>query len=296
MGATVTTREFWSGYQPGFRFAREPVGTRAFFDEVTAYRDFIEPHIGEVVDFGRWRGRSVLEAGCGIGTDAVRFASAGAQYTGVDFSEPAVHLARRRFELEELPGRFLRSSVTSLPFPDDRFDLVFSHGVIHHLADTAGALREFHRVLKPGGIALVMVYHRRSLNYYVSIMTLRRALVAALLLPGAAALVARLTGEPEDVIRGHRELLAVHGLDYIRDAQLFLNHNTDGPGNPLAKVYSRAELGALAGEVFPSWRTEVRYLNLRLFPGGHRASRTSAARRLERRIGWHLYLEAVKSG
>lgn len=294
MTATVTTREFWSGYQPGFRFARAPIGTRAFFDEVTAYRDLIEPHIADVVDFERWRGQAVLEAGCGIGTDGVRFAGAGADYTGVDFSEPAVHLARRRFELEGLPGRFLRTSVTSLPFPAESFDLVFSHGVIHHLDDTAGALREFHRVLRPGGVALVMVYHRRSLNYHVSIMTLRRALVAALLLPRATSAIARLTREPEEVIRGHRELLAIHGLDYVRDRQLFLNHNTDGPGNPLAKVYSRAEMGALASTLFPSWRTEVRYLNLRLFPGGHRAARTRIARRLERRIGWHLYLEAVK--
>jgi len=72
--------------------------------------------------------------------------------------------------------------------------MVFSHGVIHHVDDTQAAVDEFHRVLRPGGTAIVMIYHRRSLNYYVTILTLRRLLAAVLLLPGSVAVVARLTG------------------------------------------------------------------------------------------------------
>lgn len=290
----VEKREFWSDYQPGFRFAGSPVGTREFFDEVTAYRDAIEPHIPEVVDFERWSGASVLEAGCGIGTDGVRFAKAGADYTGFDFSPTALSLARHRFEMEGMDGRFLSGSVTQLPLRDQTFDLVFSHGVIHHVEDTEAAVREFERVLKPGGTALVMVYHRQSLNYHVSIMVLRRALIGLLLLPKGERLVARVTREPEEVIVGHKELLARHGFRYIRDRALFLNHNTDGPGNPLAKVYSRAELEELVPPGLQVVRTEVRYLNLRLYPGGSRFSASRVGRRLERRLGWHLYLEARK--
>lgn len=289
-------REFWSDYQPGFRFATSPVGTREFFDEVSAYRDSIEPHIPEVVDFPRWSGRSVLEAGCGIGTDGVRFARAGADYTGFDFSPTAVSLARHRFDLEGVRGRFVSGSVTQLPLRDETFDLVFSHGVIHHVADTKAAVREFARVLKPGGTALIMVYHRSSLNYHVSIMVLRRALTALLLLPRGAALVSKLTGEPEAVVAGHKELLSEHGVGYIRDRALFLNHNTDGPGNPLAKVYSRAELQELVSPELRVVRTDVRYLNLRLYPGGLRFSRSRVGRRLERRIGWHIYVEARRAG
>ncbi len=287
-------REFWSDYQPGFRFAASPVGTREFFDEVSSYRDLIEPHIPEVVDFERWTGAKVLEAGCGIGTDGVRFAAAGAEYTGLDFSPTALALARHRFEMEGLPGRFVSGSVTQLPLRDQTFDLVFSHGVIHHVDDTKGAVREFSRVLKPGGTALIMVYHRRSLNHHVSIMVLRRALVAMLLLPRGAALVARITGEPEEVVAGHKELLAQHGFRYIRDRALFLNHNTDGPGNPLAKVYSRPEMAELVSPELRVVRTEVRYLNLRLYPGGMRLANTGLGRRLERRVGWHLYAECRK--
>lgn len=289
-------RQFWSDYQPGFRFATSPVGTSEFFDEVSAYRDSIEPHIPEVVDFPRWCGRSVLEAGCGIGTDGVRFARAGADYTGFDFSPTAVSLARHRFDLEGVPGRFVSGSVTQLPLRDETFDLVFSHGVIHHVDDTGGALRELSRVLKPGGTALVMVYHRHSLNYHVSIMVLRRILIGLLLLPKGEQLVAKVTREPADVILGHRELLDRHGFGYIRDRALFLNHNTDGPGNPLAKVCSRAELEQLVPPDLQVVRTAVRYLNLRLYPGGARFSATPVGRRLERRVGWHLYIECRKAG
>jgi SAM-dependent methyltransferase len=238
----------------------------------------------------------VLEAGCGIGTDGVRFAAAGADYTGFDFSAPALRLARRRFSTEGLPGSFAAGSIPSLPFPDESFDLVFSHGVIHHIDDTKAAVREFHRVLRPGGTALVMVYHRASLNYRVSIMGIRRAMALFVLVPGAAKAISRLTGEPEEIIAGHRQLFTEYGLRYVRDRQLFLNHNTDGPGNPLAKVYSDAELRALMTPEFEELRTQVRYLNARLYPGGQRLAASRTGDRLERRVGWHLYVEGRKRG
>ena len=290
----MRTREFWTTYQPGFRFARSPAGTKAFFDEVSAYRYALEPHIPSVVGFERWSGCKVLEAGCGIGTDATRFAAAGAHYTGIDFSPPAVALARQRFQLEDLPGRFVAASVTDLPFPGETFDLVFSHGVIHHVDRTQAAVDEFHRVLKPHGTAIVMVYHRRSFNYYVTLMLFRRALLLLLVLPGAAKLVSKITREPETVLAGHRALLRRHRARYLLDRDLFLSHNTDGPGNPLSKVYSRGELQALFSSRFSATETEVRYLNLRLYPGGSRLARTRVGHWLERRLGWHLYVNATK--
>jgi len=284
--------EFWTGYQPGLRFAAAPVGSREFFDEVTAQRYALEPHIPEVVRFDEWSGLKVLEAGCGMATDGARFAAAGADYTGIDFSPTALDLARRRFALDGIDGRFIAGSVTRLPFADKTFDLVFSHGVIHHVDDTAGAVQEFHRVLKPGGTVLVMLYHRGSLNYYVTVMAVRRALVGLMMLPKASRAVARVTGEPEDVLDGHRRLLEQHGPRYILDKGLFLSHNTDGPGNPLSKVYSGAEARRLFAPVFPDVDIEVRYLHLRLYPGGPRLAASALGTRLERRIGWHLYVRA----
>ena len=285
------SRSFWTRYQPGFRFTDAPVGTAEFFSEVERHRYALEPHIPQVVRFPTWAGRDVLEAGCGIATDGVRFARAGSRYTGVDFSPTALELGRRRFALEGLEGSFVHGSVTELPFPDASFDLVYSNGVIHHVPQTERAVGEFHRVLRPGGTALVMLYHRGSFNYRFTILIIRRSLAALLALPAATTAVAKITGEHLDVLQAHRELLSEHGARYLRDRDLFLSHNTDGPGNPLSKVYSRSDARRLFGG-FTRVDTAVRYLNLRLYPGGRRLARSPLGRRLERRWGWHLYVSA----
>ena len=284
---------YWTRNQPGFRFSSAKYGSAEFFADIEAHRYRLEPHIRDVVRFDRWRGRDVLEVGCGIGTDGAAFARAGARYTGLDAAATALDLARRRFTLEGLQGRFVHGSAGRLPFRDGVFDLVYSHGVIHHITGPEAAVCEFYRVLRPGGTALVMLYHRASFNYHFTIMVVRRVLAALLLVPGAAALVARITGEDKKILEAHRELLRAHGFRYLRDRALFLSNNTDGPGNPLSKVYSVQEVR----EIFRSFAkidTTVRYLNLRFFPGGNRLSTTRIGRLLERRIGWHLYVEAVK--
>ena len=286
-------QNFWTGYQPGFRVSDRPVGSREFFDEVERERYMLEPHIPELANFAAWRDRDVLEGGCGIGTDGEQFARAGARYTGIDFSPTALQLARERFAREGLSGEFVVGSLTELPFADASFDLVYSMGVIHHIPDTERVVAEFHRVLRPGGRALVMVYHRSSFNYYVSIMALRRALFGLLLVPRGRLLVQRLTGEQAEVLEGHVQLLREHGLRYLADRQLFLNHNTDGPGNPLSKVYTRARARTLFGQ-FADVRSEVRFLHLRTYPGGARLARTRLAHQLGNRWGWHLWIDARK--
>jgi SAM-dependent methyltransferase len=284
---------FWSENQPGFRFTDAPAGSPEFFRDVERHRYELEPHIPEMARFDSWTGRDVLEVGCGVGTDGARFAAAGARYRGIDANEAAAGLARRRFELYGLDGELAVAPATALPFDDDSFDLVYSHGVLHHVEDVERAVDEIRRVLRPGGMVLAMLYHRRSLNYAVNIMVVRRLGVAALLLPGGPDRVARLTGEDPAVLEGHVALLREHGWRYLTDRRLFLSNNTDGPGNPLSRVYSRDEAVRLfAG--FDAAETAVRYLNLRIVPGGARLVRTGTARRLERRIGWHLYVRARK--
>jgi ubiquinone/menaquinone biosynthesis C-methylase UbiE len=289
----VSRQAFWTEYQPGFRASDALVGSPAFFADVEAHRYSLEPDIAELVDFERWAGKDVLEAGCGIATDGVGFVRTGARYTGIDFSPTALALARRRLELEAGSARFVHGSVARLPFADASFDLVYSNGVIHHLPETGRAIREFHRVLRPGGTAIVMVYHRRSFNFYVSIMTVRRLLASLVLLPGADRAVARLTGEPPEVLEGHRELLRAHGLRYLTDPALFLSHNTDGPGNPLSKAYSAQTMRQAFSE-FGLVDAQVRFLNLRAYPAGERLERLGPVRRLGRRCGWHLWVRAAK--
>jgi SAM-dependent methyltransferase len=292
-GVDAPRREFWSEYQPGFRASGAPPGSPEFFAEVEAHRYALEPHILELVDFERWAGRDVLEAGCGIATDGARFVRAGARYVGMDFSPTALGLAERRLSDAGGSAGLVQGSITSLPFADASFDLVYSNGVIHHVPDTGRVIDEFHRVLRPGGTAIVMVYHRRSFNYLVSIMLIRRALAALLLVPGADRAIARATGEEPAVLEGHRNLLRTHGLRYLTDAALFLSHNTDGPGNPLSKAFTAAGMRRAFGR-FAHVDTQVRFLNLRAYPGGERLERLGVVQAAGRRAGWHLWIRAKK--
>src|SRR5262245_52038365 len=159
--------EFWGATRPGARFSDSERGTQKFFEEVESHRYDLEEHIPGIVRFERWANRDVLEVGCGLGTDGLRFARAGARYTGYDLAEDTIEFAKQNFVRDGQTGNFARGSADELPSPDASFDLVYSHGVIHHIERTEQAVSEFYRVLRPGGTALVMLYHRTSLNYYV---------------------------------------------------------------------------------------------------------------------------------
>lgn len=287
-------RDFWVEYQPGFRVAK-PTESLDFYRAVEAERYRLEPDILEMASAATWQDRDVLDAGCGIATDGIQFARSGARYTGIDFSPTALRHAEARFRMEGVRGRFVQGSISELPFDAESFDLVYSMGVIHHVPEPERAVSEFHRVLRPGGRAIVMIYHRDSFNYRFTIMVVRRALAALLIVPGGDWFVERLTGEGPDVLQGHRALLKEHGIGYVRDRQLFLNHNTDGPGNPLSSVYSRTEAHELFAQ-FADVRTSVRFLHLRSYPGGQRLPRTEFGQRLGRRWGWHLWVDARKQG
>ena len=157
-------REFWERIPCGAADARQAEeGTLAFFEEVEKQRYTGDDFMREVVGFDRWQGKRVLEVGCGLGTDLLQFARGGAEVYGIDLTEKAAGLARKRLGLYGLKGNISISDSENLPFKTDSFDLVYSWGVIHHTPNTAGAANEIMRVCKPGGQVLVMLYHRRSL-------------------------------------------------------------------------------------------------------------------------------------
>ena len=144
-------REFWQAHPCGTKFSDAEIGTREFFERVAAHRYEKEWHIPAAADFAGAKGLRVLEIGCGMGTDGVQFAKAGAIYTGVVLTEAAIDLARRNFDLNDLRGEFRVADAENLDFTDQSFDLVYSHGVLHHTPDIQRAVAEIHRVLKPGG-------------------------------------------------------------------------------------------------------------------------------------------------
>ena len=215
-------------------------GSAKFYELVEAHRYTKEWHIPAAANFAGANGLKVLEIGCGLGTDGAQFAAAGAEYTGVDLTEAAVELARQRFAISGLRGTFQIADAENLEFDSDTFDLVYSHGVLHRTPDTRRAVNEVWRVLRPGGRAVIMLYHRDSYNYRVNISLLRRAGARLLKSESGIRLVHRLTGEPLESLRAHGSLLREGEENYLKPDE-FLSQNTDGAGNPLARVYSREE-------------------------------------------------------
>jgi SAM-dependent methyltransferase len=156
-------QQYWNERIHDLEMTEHPVGTREFFDDLEEYRFDKLHYLPRVVDFSRYRGRRLLEVGCGIGTDLVRFARGGALVTGVDLSTTAIDLARKNFTLHDLRAEDLRvANGEALPFSDAAFDVVYGHGVVQYTADAPRLVRECHRVLKPGGEAIFMVYNRIS--------------------------------------------------------------------------------------------------------------------------------------
>jgi ubiquinone/menaquinone biosynthesis C-methylase UbiE len=284
--------DFWQAHPCGTKFSDAPPGSRLFYERVEEHRYRTEWHIPAAADFQGARGLNVLEIGCGLGTDGAQFARAGANYTGVDLTEAAVELARKRFELFDLSGTFRTADAENLDFADESFDLVYSHGVLHHTPDTVRAVHEVHRVLKPGGRAVVMLYHRDSYNYRFNIRLLRRAGARLLRHEAGLKLAHKLTKEPLDSLREHARLLKTDADSYLAPGE-FLNQNTDGAGNPLARVYSRSEARELFKD-FAHVELRTHFLNKRWLPViGNLLPRTAEAS-LAARWGWHLWIYATK--
>jgi SAM-dependent methyltransferase len=162
VATTEAVREYWNRHIHDLEITRHPVGSRGFFDDLDQYHFEKLHHLLRLVAFDGYRGRSVLEVGCGAGVDLARFAKGGAQVTGVDLSASAVALARANFEQQRLEGQFDVADGERLPFPDNSFDLVFAHGVVQYTANPQQLVEECHRVLKPGGEAVFQVYNRIS--------------------------------------------------------------------------------------------------------------------------------------
>jgi 2-polyprenyl-3-methyl-5-hydroxy-6-metoxy-1,4-benzoquinol methylase len=161
-----TVREYWDRRPCNIRHSPLPVGTREYFDQVEERKYLVEPHIPAFADFGRWAGARVLEVGCGIGTDTMNFARAGATVTAADLSGESIKVAIQRAEVFGLSDAitFVNTDAESMDgIPEEpAFDLVYSFGVIHHTPHPGRVLEQARRRMGPGGTLKVMVYNRRS--------------------------------------------------------------------------------------------------------------------------------------
>lgn len=159
---TADVRNYWDQHIHDLEITRHPVGSPGFFADLDEYHFEKLHHLPRLIDFSGYRGRRVLEVGCGAGTDLVRFARGGAIVTGVDLSASAIALARENFRQQELEADLREADGEHLPFPDDSFDFVYAHGVVQYTADDRALVDECRRVLKPGGEAVFQVYNRVS--------------------------------------------------------------------------------------------------------------------------------------
>jgi ubiquinone/menaquinone biosynthesis C-methylase UbiE len=283
---------FWQTHPCGSDHVA-PREWREFFAAYDRFKGQTEPHIREEIAALNVRGAKVLEVGLGQGTEAQQLMLAGAIYTGVDLTEESVRRVRLRSELFGLSyDRVEVMNAEALKLPDASFDLVFSHGVIHHSPRIESIVAEFHRVLKPGGRAVVMVYHRHSINYWLSIAIVRRLGLFLLMIPGVLHLAASATGEPPARLRKHLQNMRQEGLGYLR-LRRFIHKATDGPDNVYSAAFSRREVERLFGR-FRHVETRTHLLNERHLPIIRSLLPVAVKQRLASAFGWHLWVIATR--
>ncbi len=163
--ATIeTVADYWNRRPCNIGHSRAPIGSREYFDEVEQRKYFVEPHIPDFAQFGRWRDKRVLEIGCGLGTDATNFVRAGAEYTGIELSQVSLDLARQRFAAFGLDGTLIQADAERLGEHVRRasFDLIYSFGVIHHTPNPEAVIRQARQAIHPDGEFRLMLYARDS--------------------------------------------------------------------------------------------------------------------------------------
>jgi 2-polyprenyl-3-methyl-5-hydroxy-6-metoxy-1,4-benzoquinol methylase len=140
---------------------------RRFFESTSDYMPWKEIPFDPLIDFRSLRDRDVLEIGVGSGSHAQLLATHARSFTGIDLTDSAVQTTTRRMRAYGLPAAILRMDAERMAFQNEQFDFIWSWGVIHHSANTRNIIEEMYRVLRPGGRAMIMVYHRSWWNYYV---------------------------------------------------------------------------------------------------------------------------------
>jgi ubiquinone/menaquinone biosynthesis C-methylase UbiE len=146
-------------------------GSSAFFAHIRPWMNpYKFPWIMERIDreAAQLRGGHLLEIGCGMGFDSLEFMKRGVRVTATDLTPSAVNLARKHFDLEGVVPEDARvENVLALSFDSNTFDAVWANGVVHATGDTRRAIQEIHRVLKPGGRAIISHFYRKPSWMYV---------------------------------------------------------------------------------------------------------------------------------
>ncbi|GAB3318881.1 hypothetical protein GCM10027299_10960 [Larkinella ripae] len=188
MNAKQQVHDFWNEASCGEELYLKGETLRQKYQQQATDRYTLEPYIAEFADFQSYGDKAVLEIGVGLGADHQRFAEAQSRLQGCDLTERAVEHTRERLKLFNLSSALRVADAENLPYETNSFDLVYSWGVIHHSPDTKRVASEIYRVLKPGGEAKIMIYHKHSWVGYL--LWLRYALAAGKPATGLATIYA----------------------------------------------------------------------------------------------------------
>jgi ubiquinone/menaquinone biosynthesis C-methylase UbiE len=244
---------------------------RRFFDALRHFLPWRERPLEQLIDFAGLRSRDVLEIGVGCGTHAQLLAENAKSYVGIDLTDFATRCTSERMKLFGVDATIVRMDAEIMDFPDESFDFIWSWGVVHHSANTRRILQQMHRVLRPGGTAVTMVYHRNFWNYYF------------------------ISGVFRGVFCG--EFLKTRSLNDI------LQKQTDGA---LARHYTEGEWKAVVGDLFAVRSSQIFGMKNEILPlpGGSLKTRIeslipdSVARTLtnKAKMGTFLVTELQRKG
>lgn len=263
------TQKQWNTDPCGAETAPEHApGTPAFFQTVDRERyESYAPWLRDAVDFGGFAGKEVLEIGPGLGTDHAQFARGGAKMFALDLTRRHLELTGRRFEIEGLRTRLVRGDAERIPMADSSMDVVYAYGVLHHTPAIGQAVDEIRRVLRPGGTALVGLYHRHSAFHWIYTVLWRGIRLGELRR------------------KGYRRMLS--DIEY---------RSADSEAVPLVTVLSRRECRRLF-EAFGEVRVRTDHVEPWHFVPFAKPVHGAPRRRLERLArhwGWYLTVSARK--
>ena len=162
-------KKYWNDRPCNVRHSKKDTGTKEYFDEVEAKRYTAEPHIPLFADFESYKGKKVLEVGCGMATEGINFVKHGAEYTGTDLSEESLELAKKRFGVYNKEGKFYAGNSEELTsfVPVETYDLIYSFGVIHHSPQPEKIISEIKKYMNKDSTLKIMLYASESWKNYM---------------------------------------------------------------------------------------------------------------------------------
>lgn len=264
-----SVRDYWNRRPCNIRHSTAEIGTKEYFEQVEARKYLVEPHIPTFAEFSKWKGKKVLEIGCGIGTDTINFARAGAEVTAIDLSSKSLKLAAKRAEVFGFSDRinFYEANAEKLSefIPAQKYDLVYSFGVIHHSPHPEkiiGQISDY--FIHPGSTLKLMVYYRYSWKVFGMLM---------------------------------REKGRFWKLDKI-----IAKHSEAQTGCPVTYSYTKKTIKELIGETFDIEDNYVEHIFPYRIPEYVKYEYVkewywqmlpeNVFRRLEKNLGWHLCVTA----